>query len=135
MITQQPTAGNLRQVFDLTTLERVHQKTREVKRRKAVAPTKHFDPPYRVLDASGHVERFSDFMCKDTKDESKYYRADKLLEEVRFSAGTVLLRILGVCEGQCDVHTRVLQSVLWDGSPPRSSISRFLLRMFGIHRG
>lgn len=37
--------------------------------------------PYRVLDASGHVERFSDFMCKDSKDESKFYRADKLLED------------------------------------------------------
>ena len=88
-----------------------------------------------ALQASGHVERFNDFMVRDLSDESKYYRADKLLEEVRFSVRRVLLRIFGICEGQCDVHTRVLQLVLWDGSPPRSSISRFLLRIFCIHRG
>eukprot|EP00397_Hematodinium_sp_SG-2012_P019598 GEMP01020143.1.p1 GENE.GEMP01020143.1~~GEMP01020143.1.p1 ORF type:complete len:637 (-),score=171.27 GEMP01020143.1:649-2559(-) len=34
-----------------------------------------------VLKASGHVERFNDFIVKDSKDESKFYRADKLLEE------------------------------------------------------
>ena len=28
--------------------------------------------PYRVLDASGHVERFSDFMVKDLKDDGKF---------------------------------------------------------------
>ncbi len=33
------------------------------------------------LKASGHVERFTDLMVKDLKDESKFYRADKLLEE------------------------------------------------------
>jgi len=37
--------------------------------------------PYRVLEASGHVERFNDYMVKDTGDTSKFYRADKLLEE------------------------------------------------------
>ena len=37
--------------------------------------------PYRVLDASGHVERFTDFMVKDLKDDGKFYRADKLLED------------------------------------------------------
>jgi glycyl-tRNA synthetase len=35
-----------------------------------------------VLKASGHVDKFNDFMVKDTLDHSKYYRADKLLEEV-----------------------------------------------------
>jgi len=37
--------------------------------------------PHPVLKASGHVDRFNDFMVKDLKDESKYFRADKLLEE------------------------------------------------------
>lgn len=36
----------------------------------------------QVLKASGHVERFNDYIVKDSKDESKFYRADKLLEEV-----------------------------------------------------
>jgi glycyl-tRNA synthetase len=35
-----------------------------------------------ALKASGHVERFNDFMVKDLEDPSKFYRADKLLEEV-----------------------------------------------------
>lgn len=34
-----------------------------------------------LVQASGHVDRFNDFMVKDLKDESKYFRADKLLEE------------------------------------------------------
>lgn len=37
--------------------------------------------PHHVLKASGHVDRFNDFMVKDLKDESKFFRADKLLEE------------------------------------------------------
>lgn len=37
---------------------------------------------HKVLKASGHVDRFNDFMVKDTKDESRFFRADKLLEEV-----------------------------------------------------
>jgi len=37
---------------------------------------------HAVLKASGHVDRFNDFMVKDTGDESKFYRADKLLEEI-----------------------------------------------------
>jgi glycyl-tRNA synthetase len=37
---------------------------------------------HAVLKASGHVDRFNDFMVKDVIDESKFYRADKLLEEV-----------------------------------------------------
>lgn len=37
---------------------------------------------HAVLKASGHVDRFNDFMVKDVKDESKFFRADKLLEEV-----------------------------------------------------
>ena len=36
--------------------------------------------PYAVLKASGHVDRFEDFMVKDTK-TGECYRADKLLED------------------------------------------------------
>eukprot|EP00928_Gymnodinium_smaydae_P088241 TRINITY_DN72351_c0_g1_i1.p2 TRINITY_DN72351_c0_g1~~TRINITY_DN72351_c0_g1_i1.p2 ORF type:complete len:635 (-),score=193.61 TRINITY_DN72351_c0_g1_i1:63-1967(-) len=38
--------------------------------------------PHPVLKASGHVDRFSDFLVRDSKDEKKFYRADKLLEDV-----------------------------------------------------
>lgn len=38
--------------------------------------------PHQVLKASGHVDRFSDFLVRDSGDEKKFYRADKLLEEV-----------------------------------------------------
>jgi len=38
--------------------------------------------PHQVLKASGHVDRFSDFLVRDEKDEKKFYRADKLLEDV-----------------------------------------------------
>merc|ERR1719159_1995403 len=37
---------------------------------------------HQVLKASGHVDRFSDFLVRDTGDEKKFFRADKLLEEV-----------------------------------------------------
>ncbi|CAE7555429.1 Gars1 [Symbiodinium pilosum] len=37
---------------------------------------------HSVLKASGHVDRFNDFMVKDVNDESKFFRADKLLEDV-----------------------------------------------------
>jgi len=37
---------------------------------------------HAVLKASGHVDRFNDFMVKDLKDESRFFRADKLLEDV-----------------------------------------------------
>mmetsp|Transcript_71485 Transcript_71485/g.115343 ORF Transcript_71485/g.115343 Transcript_71485/m.115343 type:complete len:686 (+) Transcript_71485:119-2176(+) len=37
---------------------------------------------HQVLKASGHVERFNDFMVKDVLDEGKFFRADKLLEDV-----------------------------------------------------
>ncbi|CAE6955787.1 Gars1 [Symbiodinium natans] len=37
---------------------------------------------HSVLKASGHVDRFNDFMVKDVSDESKFFRADKLLEDV-----------------------------------------------------
>lgn len=37
---------------------------------------------HAVLKASGHVDRFNDFMVKDVLDESRFFRADKLLEEV-----------------------------------------------------
>lgn len=38
--------------------------------------------PHAVLKASGHVDRFSDFLVRDVKDEKKFFRADKLLEDV-----------------------------------------------------
>ena len=38
--------------------------------------------PHEVLFTSGHVERFNDFIVKDSSDANKFYRADKLLEEV-----------------------------------------------------
>jgi len=38
--------------------------------------------PHDVLFTSGHVERFNDFIVKDTGDPNKFYRADKLLEEI-----------------------------------------------------
>ena len=38
--------------------------------------------PHDVLFTSGHVERFNDFIVKDSKDPSIFFRADKLLEEV-----------------------------------------------------
>mmetsp|Transcript_50264 Transcript_50264/g.106805 ORF Transcript_50264/g.106805 Transcript_50264/m.106805 type:complete len:627 (+) Transcript_50264:96-1976(+) len=41
-----------------------------------------FIMPHPVLKASGHVDRFSDFLVRDEKDEKKFFRADKLLEDV-----------------------------------------------------
>merc|ERR1719450_1124810 len=38
--------------------------------------------PHPVLKASGHVDRFSDFLVRDSADEKKFFRADKLLEDV-----------------------------------------------------
>ena len=38
--------------------------------------------PHPVLKASGHVDRFSDFLVRDIGDEKKFFRADKLLEDV-----------------------------------------------------
>lgn len=38
--------------------------------------------PHPVLKASGHVDRFSDFLVRDCQDDKKFWRADKLLEEV-----------------------------------------------------
>ena len=38
--------------------------------------------PHDVLAASGHVERFNDFIVKDAVDSNIFFRADKLLEEV-----------------------------------------------------
>lgn len=37
--------------------------------------------PYEVLKTSGHVDKFSDWMCKDTK-TGEIFRADHLVEEV-----------------------------------------------------
>merc|ERR1711924_496419 len=36
---------------------------------------------HQVLKASGHVDRFSDFIIRDAMDESKFWRADKYLED------------------------------------------------------
>ena len=38
--------------------------------------------PHDVLAASGHVERFNDFIVKDSGDPNIFFRADKLLEDV-----------------------------------------------------
>jgi len=38
--------------------------------------------PHQVLKASGHVDRFSDFLVRDVANSKTYFRADKLLEEV-----------------------------------------------------
>jgi len=38
--------------------------------------------PHDVLFTSGHVERFNDFIVKDSVDANIFFRADKLLEEV-----------------------------------------------------
>ena len=38
--------------------------------------------PHDVLFTSGHVERFNDFIVKDSSDANRFWRADKLLEEV-----------------------------------------------------
>ena len=36
--------------------------------------------PFKVLEASGHVDKFSDFMVKDEK-KGAFYRADKVIQE------------------------------------------------------
>lgn len=36
---------------------------------------------HEVLSASGHVERFNDFLVRDLVDPAQFFRADKLLEE------------------------------------------------------
>jgi glycyl-tRNA synthetase len=38
--------------------------------------------PHQVLKASGHVDRFSDFLVRDVDNPKTFFRADKLLEEV-----------------------------------------------------
>merc|ERR1719482_758253 len=38
--------------------------------------------PHQVLKASGHVDRFSDFLVRDVNNSKTFFRADKLLEEV-----------------------------------------------------
>ena len=38
--------------------------------------------PHDVLATSGHVERFNDFIVKDSGDPNIFFRADKLLEDV-----------------------------------------------------
>jgi len=52
--------------------------------------------PHAVLKASGHVDRFSDFLVRDEKDEKKFFRADKLLEDVMEAK----LKEKGVTEAQ-----------------------------------
>ncbi|CAK9031005.1 unnamed protein product [Durusdinium trenchii] len=58
---------------------------------------------HSVLKASGHVDRFNDFMVKDVKDESKFFRADKLLEEVMEAK----LQTPGITEAQRHEYTTV----------------------------
>eukprot|EP00928_Gymnodinium_smaydae_P088394 TRINITY_DN72490_c0_g1_i1.p1 TRINITY_DN72490_c0_g1~~TRINITY_DN72490_c0_g1_i1.p1 ORF type:complete len:596 (+),score=164.91 TRINITY_DN72490_c0_g1_i1:95-1789(+) len=58
---------------------------------------------HQVLKASGHVDRFNDFMVKDVSDESKFYRADKLLEEVMDKK----LEEAGITEAQRQEYTSV----------------------------
>eukprot|EP00435_Cladocopium_sp_Y103_P011787 s2550_g3.t1 len=53
--------------------------------------------------ASGHVDRFNDFMVKDVKDESKFFRADKLLEEVMETK----LQTPGITDAQRHEYTTV----------------------------
>jgi hypothetical protein len=60
--------------------------------------------PHRVLNASGHVERFSDFMVRDLEDESKYYRADNLLED-HIEA---LLEKGGISDAEATEHKKVM---------------------------
>lgn len=58
---------------------------------------------HSVLKASGHVDRFNDFMVKDVKDESKFFRADKLLEEVMEAK----LQTPGITDAQRHEYTTV----------------------------
>lgn len=58
---------------------------------------------HSVLKASGHVDRFNDFMVKDVVDESKFYRADKLLEEVMEEK----LKADDLTEAQREEYTKV----------------------------
>jgi glycyl-tRNA synthetase len=59
--------------------------------------------PHAVLKASGHVDRFNDFMVKDLKDESRFFRADKLLEDVMDAK----LAEPGITEAQKTEYTAV----------------------------
>mmetsp|Transcript_17958 Transcript_17958/g.54030 ORF Transcript_17958/g.54030 Transcript_17958/m.54030 type:complete len:625 (-) Transcript_17958:80-1954(-) len=59
--------------------------------------------PHPVLKASGHVDRFSDFLVRDTGDEKKFFRADKLLEDVMDEK----LAAAGVTEAQRVEYTSV----------------------------
>lgn len=59
--------------------------------------------PHQVLKASGHVDRFSDFLVRDEKDEKKFYRADKLLEDVMEAK----LKEKGISEAQKKEFTSV----------------------------
>lgn len=58
---------------------------------------------HQVLKASGHVDRFNDFMVKDVEDESKFFRADKLLEDVMEEK----LEAAGLTEEQRQEYTSV----------------------------
>mmetsp|Transcript_21481 Transcript_21481/g.50970 ORF Transcript_21481/g.50970 Transcript_21481/m.50970 type:complete len:691 (-) Transcript_21481:122-2194(-) len=59
--------------------------------------------PHPVLKASGHVDRFTDFMVKDLKDPSKFYRADKLLEDHM----EVMMAAKGVTPAQREEYEKV----------------------------
>merc|ERR1740130_1994764 len=65
--------------------------------------------PHDVLATSGHVERFNDFIVKDT---NIFFRADKLLEEVmdkRMAEKGVTpeqRKELEVCKAQADAFSK-----------------------------
>jgi len=59
--------------------------------------------PHCVLKASGHVDRFSDFLVRDEKDEKKFFRADKLLEDVMEAK----LKEKGITDAQKKEYTSV----------------------------
>ena len=50
--------------------------------------------PYDVLATSGHVERFNDFIVKDSLDPNKFYRAAACSKRPLGSAPARLLRLL-----------------------------------------
>jgi len=59
--------------------------------------------PHPVLKASGHVDRFSDFLVRDSADEKKFFRADKLLEDVMEAK----MKEKGVTDAQVKEYTVV----------------------------
>jgi len=68
--------------------------------------------PHAVLKASGHVDRFSDFLVRDSGDEKKFFRADKLLEDVmeeklkEKDLSAEKLKEYAVVRNQADAYTK-----------------------------